>query len=73
MEMRTKLSNRTKEVNDLSFYPESYMIDNALLDPISFGKKRSTEISRLVDVANLAVLPFEKVETKNRRNTIFRN
>lgn len=64
MEMRTKLSNRTKEVNDLSFYPESYMIDNALLDPISFGKKRSTEISRLVDVANLALLPFQKVENQ---------
>jgi uncharacterized sulfatase len=62
MEMRTKLSNKTKEVNDLSFYPESYMIDNALLDTISFGKKRSTEISRLVDVANLALLPFQKVE-----------
>jgi uncharacterized sulfatase len=62
MEMRTKLSNKTKEVNDLSFYPESYMIDNALLDTISFGKTRSTEISRLVDVANLALLPFQKVE-----------
>jgi arylsulfatase A-like enzyme len=64
IEMRTKLSNRTKEVNDLSFYPESYMIDNALLDPISFGEKRSTEISRLVDVANLALLPFQKVENQ---------
>ena len=64
MGMRNKLSNRTKQINDLSFYPESYMIDNALLDPISFGKKRSTEISRLVDVANLALLPFQKVENR---------
>ena len=64
MEMRTKLSKKVKEVNDLSFYPESYMIDNALLDPISFGKKRSDEIAKLVDISDLALLSFQEAENQ---------
>ena len=64
MEMRLKLSNKVKEINDLSFYPESFMVDKALLNPIAFGKKRSVEIARLVDIADLALLPFQKVENQ---------
>ena len=64
IEMRIKLSKKVKEINDLSFYPESFMVDKALLNPIAFGKKRSGEIARLVDIADLALLPFQKVENQ---------
>ena len=62
MEMRIKLSKKVKEINDLSFYPESFMVDKALLNPIAFGKKRSSEIAKLVDIADLALLPFQEVD-----------
>jgi uncharacterized sulfatase len=62
LEMRGKLSNKVKEINDLSFYPESFMVKEALSNPVSFGVDRSAEIASLVDVADLALLPFAKVE-----------
>jgi uncharacterized sulfatase len=62
LEMRGKLSEKVKEINDLSFYPESFMVKEALSNPVSFGADRSAEIARLVDVADLALLPFAKVE-----------
>ena len=52
------------EMNDLSLYPESYMIENALGDPLAFGNSKNEEIKSLVEIADLAVLPFEKVKTK---------
>jgi HEAT repeat protein len=43
---------------DLSFYPESYLVENALEDPVEFGRSHAEEIARLVDVADLSLLPF---------------
>ena len=67
LELREKLSNEVKRINDLSFYPESFMIENALADPISFGQSKSSDISRLVDIANLVLCPFTEVEDKLKK------
>jgi uncharacterized sulfatase len=64
LELRGRLHQKVKSINDLSFYPESHMIDHALQNPLAFGENNSEEISKLVDVADLALLSFQKVEPK---------
>ena len=63
-ELREKLQRKVKAINDLSFYPESHMIDRALKNPLAFGQDHSEEITKLVDVADLALLSFQKAMPK---------
>jgi uncharacterized sulfatase len=64
LELRGKLQRKVKSINDLSFYPESHMIDHALQNPLAFGENNSEEISKLVDVADLALLSFQNAKPK---------
>ncbi len=59
-DMRQRLQARVKHLADLSFYPESYMVEHALGDGIAFGQAHSKDIARLVDIADLSLLPFAK-------------
>jgi len=58
-DLRTRMQKKLREVNDLSFYPESFMVQNALKDGVAFGDSNHKEINRLADIADLALLPFE--------------
>jgi uncharacterized sulfatase len=64
LNLRSKLKGKVKEVNDLSFYPESYMVEQALADPLAFGRSRTREISKLVDIADLALVSFDQAKPK---------
>jgi arylsulfatase A-like enzyme len=64
--LRARLNARVKKLNDLSFFPESVQIDEALGDPIAYGRKRSKEIARLADIADLACLPMDQGREKLR-------
>ena len=57
-DMRNRLSSRIKSMPDLSIYPESHLASNAFSSPVDFGKKYKTEISELVEIADLSLLPF---------------
>ncbi len=57
-DLRERLRQRVKGINDLSFYPESYLVEHALPDGAAFGRAHSGEIARLVDIADLALEPF---------------
>ncbi|MDP7204224.1 MAG: hypothetical protein QGH11_01540, partial [Pirellulaceae bacterium] len=52
------------EVHDLSFYPESYMARHALEDGAAFGTAQKRQIGRLVETADLALLPFQRAHRK---------
>ena len=56
------MTAKVKGINDLSFYPESHMVAHALEDGIAFGKKHGREIGELVDIADLALIPFTQSE-----------
>jgi uncharacterized sulfatase len=58
-DLRGRLQQWVKGLPDLSFYPESYLVDNALPNGAGFGQKHKKQIARLVDVADLALLPFD--------------
>jgi len=62
-EMRKRLADRVKGLPDLSFYPESFLVEKALANPIEFGRAHADEIAELVDVADLCLQPFEEAES----------
>ena len=64
LDLRKRLADRVAAMPDLSFFPESVMVAEALDDPIAFGRKHKAEIGRLIGVAELAVLPFDEAEAK---------
>jgi arylsulfatase A-like enzyme len=63
-DLRARLQAIVKGMPDLSFYPESEMIDRALPDGAKFGQARKADIARLVDAADLSLLPFSEAKPK---------
>ena len=64
LELRSKLKKHLITTNDLSFYPESYMIEYALKSPLAFGDSNKEEIKSLIEISDLVLLPFEDAEAK---------
>ncbi|MBI1371781.1 MAG: sulfatase-like hydrolase/transferase [Phycisphaera sp.] len=62
--MRDRLTDKLSSIHDLSLYPESYLIDEAVANPQSFAEAHAKEIDRLIGVANLALLPFEEAKPR---------
>lgn len=58
-ELRTELAQTLKERNDLSFFPEPYFLANGLENPVKFGQEHSSQIAKLIDIADLSLLSFE--------------
>ena len=63
-ELRAELQARVKGLPDLSFYPEPDMVKRALNDGAAFGQAHKKQIGRLVDIADLSLLPFSEAEPK---------
>ncbi len=61
-QMRTALHEQVSSMPDLSFYPESHLIANAIGNPVAFGQKNAAEIAKLADIADLALASFDKAK-----------
>ena len=61
-EMRELLQSKVKEIGDLSFYPESYLVENAFENPVEFGTQHLSETARLIDIADLSLLEFDSAK-----------
>jgi arylsulfatase A-like enzyme len=59
-EMRSLLGDWVSGMPDLSFYPESMLRKEAFSNPVEFGRTHRQEISELIDLADLSLLPFEE-------------
>jgi hypothetical protein len=59
--MRKQLHGKLAALPDLSFYPEPYLLENALENPVAFGQKNKKEIKELMAVADLNLFSFEAV------------
>ncbi|GGZ87959.1 sulfatase-like hydrolase/transferase [Algibacter mikhailovii] len=64
LEMRENLNSRVKNMPDLSFYPEFYLIENAFENPTRFGQRHKTDIQNYIDIANLSLGNFNSVKSK---------
>ena len=62
-DLRQRLARRVKSMPDLSFYPESYLVEAAFDGPSRFGQAHKDDIGRLVDIADLSLIPFEMART----------
>ncbi|HJN89118.1 MAG TPA: sulfatase-like hydrolase/transferase [Verrucomicrobiota bacterium] len=62
--LRTRLKAKVKSINDLSFYPENRMVADALDDGVAFGREHAQQISRLAELADLAVVSFAEARRK---------
>jgi arylsulfatase A-like enzyme len=62
--LRQELQSRVKSMPDLSFYPESYLAEHAFSNPVEFGQTHQAKIARLVDIADLSLIPFDQAEPK---------
>lgn len=58
--LRSRMQEKLSEINDLSFYPESHMVEEALGNGIQYGMKHRSELARLAAVADLALLPWSE-------------
>ncbi len=63
-DLRSRLTKHVKSLPDLSFYPESHLVEAAFDHPVAFGQSHREEIARLVDIANLSLLPFDEARTR---------
>ncbi|HUT14510.1 MAG TPA: sulfatase-like hydrolase/transferase [Thermoguttaceae bacterium] len=63
-QMRGLMQQRVKGMPDLSFYPESYLVEHAMDAPVAFGQQHAEQIARLVDVADLSLLPAAEAVPK---------
>ena len=61
LELRSALQQQVRQLPDLSFYPESYLVKHAMDNPVEFGQAKSHEIAGLVSIADLALRPFDRV------------
>jgi len=61
--LRGRLTALVKDLPDLSLYPESYLADHAFKNPAAFGQAHREEIGRLVDIADLELVPFARAES----------
>lgn len=66
-QMRQRLNERLKSMPDLSFVTETTLYDSAFDQPVVFGQQHREAIGKLIDVANLALLPWEQAEPKLRK------
>ncbi len=60
--MRVKLQQKLKAMPDLSFFPESYLVEKAFGNPEKFSLKNKKEIMAMIDIADLNLLPFDEAK-----------
>jgi arylsulfatase A-like enzyme len=60
--MRKDLQSKIKSMPDLSFYPESFLVEHAFDNPTQFGEKNREEIAKLVEIADLSLLTFAEAQ-----------
>ncbi len=62
-QLREVMKKKLRQINDLSFYPESHMVKAALGNGQAYGKKHDGEIDRLADISDLALVPFTEAKS----------
>lgn len=63
-ELRQELTERVKSLPDLSFFPETVLVEQAVSQPLAFGEKHKRQIARLVDLANLSLEDWAEAQPK---------
>ena len=57
--MRARMRQIVQFLPDLSFYPEPFMVEQALADGAAFGQKHQVDIAMLVDLIDHQLSPYD--------------
>ncbi len=57
-DLRGRLAALVRGLPDLSFYPESYLVEAAYRAPVRFGQLHQQDIGALIEIADLSLSPF---------------
>lgn len=61
-DLRSRLAARVKDMPDLGFLPENILINEALENPVAFGRAHRAQIARMVDIADLSLRSFAEAK-----------
>jgi len=64
LKMRSNLVTWVKDMPDLSFYPEHYLINNAFENPVAFGHEHQTDIIEYIGIADLELEDYGSAKPK---------
>ena len=62
LQLRGLLQQKLKSLPDLSFFPESEFLARGADNPVQFGRENRKLIAELIDIADLALLPFKRAQ-----------
>lgn len=62
-ELRESMRQKLIGMPDLSFYPESFLMKEALVDVENFAEERADEVERFLAIADFSLYPFEEVQS----------
>ncbi|MGB5262955.1 MAG: sulfatase, partial [Lutimonas sp.] len=65
--MRHNLISWMKTLPDLSLYPEFFLLENAIQDPLTFGQNHKSDIETYIEISNLSLLTFSKAKSKLKK------
>ncbi len=65
-QMRQRLRERLIAWPDLSFFPEAVLVEQAMDDPVAFGQRQASRITRLINTVDLALLTWDEASPKLR-------
>lgn len=57
-DLRGRLAAWVKGMPDLGFYPENIFLEEAIANPVAYGRDHREQIARMVDTADLGLRPF---------------
>lgn len=61
-EMHQKLTDWTKQMPDLSFFPEHFLMKEAFENPVKFGQDHKTKIQNYIEITDLGLINFKEAE-----------
>lgn len=64
MELSGKLNNWLLEKNDLGFLPENLLVNEALQNPVAYGKSFHNDLKQIIELNDWALLPWNQVQEK---------
>ena len=62
-DLRQRLGRRMRSLPDLSYYPETVIVEQIVHQPERFGREHLGEIAQLATIADLGTLPFAEAKT----------
>jgi uncharacterized sulfatase len=64
LQLRNRLTERLINMPDLGFIPEAFLIEDAMTDPVTFGRRNQDQIKRLIETANLQLMDWNDAKPK---------